>query len=75
LKKHYWLVSRQISRWKFLILIFDENTVQDVSTFEKPHAYSKGFKYVIVNGKVVVENENHNGTRSGEALYGSDRIL
>lgn len=52
------------------ILIFDENKVQDVATYEKPHAYSKGFEYVIVNGQVVVENEKHLGTRSGKALYG-----
>jgi N-acyl-D-amino-acid deacylase len=52
------------------ILIFDENEVQDVSTFEKPHAYSKGFDFVIVNGVVVVENGKHLGTRSGKALYG-----
>ena len=53
------------------ILIFDEKEVQDFSTFEKPHAYSKGFKYVIVNGQVVVEDEKHLGTRSGIALRGS----
>jgi N-acyl-D-amino-acid deacylase len=52
------------------ILIFDENEVQDISTFEKPHAYSKGFEFVIVNGEVVVENGKHIGTRSGKALYG-----
>jgi N-acyl-D-amino-acid deacylase len=50
------------------ILIFNEKEVQDLSTFEKPHAYSKGFNYVIVNGAVVVENGNHIGTRSGKAL-------
>jgi len=50
------------------ILIFDEKEVQDLSTFDKPHAYSKGFNYVIVNGAVVVENGNHLGTRSGKAL-------
>jgi len=52
------------------IVLFDEKEVQDLSTFEKPHAYSKGFKYVIVNGQVVVENEQHLGTRSGKALTG-----
>lgn len=50
------------------IVIFDEKEVEDLSTFEKPHAYSKGFNYVIVNGAVVVENGNHLGTRSGKAL-------
>ncbi len=52
------------------IVIFDEKEVQDVSTFEKPHAYSKGFYYVIVNGVLTVENEKHLGVRAGQALYG-----
>lgn len=52
------------------IVIFDEKAVQDLSTFEKPHAYSKGFKFVIVNGQLVVKNEQHLGVRSGKALPG-----
>jgi N-acyl-D-amino-acid deacylase len=52
------------------ILIFDEKEVQDVSTYENPHAYSKGFYFVIVNGVVTVDNEKHNGTRAGRAIYG-----
>lgn len=52
------------------ILLFNENEVQDLSTYDKPHAYSKGFEYVIVNGQLVVENEKHLGIRSGKALYG-----
>jgi len=55
------------------IVIFDENEVQDVSTFDKPHAYSKGFHYVIVNGQLTVDNEKHTGVRSGKALYGPGR--
>jgi N-acyl-D-amino-acid deacylase len=52
------------------IVIFDEKEVQDISTFEKPHAYSKGFHFVIVNGVLTVENEKHLGVRAGKALYG-----
>jgi N-acyl-D-amino-acid deacylase len=52
------------------IVIFDENKVNDNSTFEKPHAYSEGFHYVIVNGKLTVDDNKHNGTRAGQALYG-----
>ena len=52
------------------IVIFNENEVNDLSTFEKPHAYSEGFLYVIVNGKLTVENNKHNGTRAGRAIYG-----
>jgi N-acyl-D-amino-acid deacylase len=52
------------------IVIFDEKEVQDVSTYDKPHAYSKGFHFVIVNGLMTVENEKHLGVRAGVALYG-----
>jgi hypothetical protein len=51
------------------IVIFDELIVKDMATFEKPHAYSKGFHYVIVNGVMTVENEKHLGVRAGKALY------
>ena len=52
------------------IVIFDEKEVQDMATYEKPHAYSKGFHYVIVNGVLTVDNEKHTGARAGKALYG-----
>lgn len=52
------------------IVIFDEKEVKDISTFEKPHAYSKGFHYVFVNGILTVDNEKHIGIRAGKALYG-----
>lgn len=52
------------------IVIFNEKEVKDISTFEKPHAYSKGFYYVFVNGTLTVENEKHVGVRAGKALYG-----
>lgn len=50
------------------IVIFDPEEVQDQSTYTKPHAYTKGFETVIVNGSVVVENGVHNGTRSGVTI-------
>jgi len=56
------------------IVIFDEKEVKDVSTFEKPHAYSKGFHFVMVNGVLTVEQEKHNGARAGQALYGQGVI-
>jgi N-acyl-D-amino-acid deacylase len=52
------------------IVVFNEKEVKDVSTFEKPHAYSKGFYYVIVNGVLTVEAQKHTGQRAGKALYG-----
>jgi len=57
------------------IVIFDEATVTDKSSFEAPHQYSVGFKFVLVNGKLVVENGKHTGVRSGKAQYGLGTIM
>lgn len=53
------------------ILIFDEKEVKDISTFERPHAYSIGFHFVLVNGVLTVENGKHTGARAGKALRNS----
>jgi N-acyl-D-amino-acid deacylase len=52
------------------VVVFDAATVSDVSTYSHPHAYSKGFKYVLVNGKLTVDNFKHNGNRNGAILHG-----
>ncbi len=52
------------------ILIFHPSAVKEMTTFEKPHAYSEGFSFAIVNGQLVVENGVHLGTRSGQTLRG-----
>ena len=51
------------------LVVFDLEKVEDVSTFEKPHAYSKGFDYVIVNGTPVVEAGQLTSARPGQILY------
>ena len=56
------------------IVVFDANTVKDGSTFEHPHAYSTGFKYVLVNGALTVDNFKHIGTRKGVILHGPGYI-
>ena len=50
------------------IVVFNADSVADQSTYEHPHAYAKGFKYVLVNGKITVDNFKHNGTRNGAIL-------
>ncbi|WP_295126118.1 amidohydrolase family protein [uncultured Chitinophaga sp.] len=52
------------------IVIFDPATVTDNSTFDKPHQYSSGFKYVLVNGEVTVDEGKHTGVRKGVVLKG-----
>ena len=54
------------------VVVFDENAVDDLSTYEKPHQYSVGFKYVLVNGAITIENGKHNGTRNGKVLRLTD---
>ncbi len=50
------------------ILIFDDNTIQDLSVYEAPHQYTKGIEYVMVNGKLVIENGKHTGIKSGSSI-------
>lgn len=50
------------------IVLFDEQKVADLSTYNQPHQYSTGFRYVLVNGKITLEEGSHNGTRAGTLL-------
>lgn len=50
------------------LVIFDENTIKDEATFDKPHAYSTGISYVIVNGEITLENGKHTGVLKGEIV-------
>jgi N-acyl-D-amino-acid deacylase len=52
------------------LVVFDERTVADRATFEKPHAYSEGFKSVLVNGVAVWADGEPTGARPGRALRG-----
>ena len=56
------------------IVIFDENTVSDPATFDKPHQYATGFSKVIVNGETVFDGEKMTGKMSGAPLYGKGFI-
>ena len=50
------------------LVVFDENEVVDMATFENPHQFSKGFKYVFVNGAMTLDKGVHNGARKGMAI-------
>jgi N-acyl-D-amino-acid deacylase len=54
------------------IIVFDEKTVGDKSTFTKPHAYSTGILYVLVNGKVTLKQGKHTGEKFGKVLKGGN---
>jgi N-acyl-D-amino-acid deacylase len=50
------------------IVVFDADTVKDISTYDQPHQYSSGFDFVLVNGVVTVDGGKHNGNRAGTVL-------
>jgi N-acyl-D-amino-acid deacylase len=50
------------------ITIFDEATVCDRATFEKPVQTSVGIRHVLVNGVPVVRNGGVTGARGGRGL-------
>lgn len=52
------------------LVVFDEQTVADQATFDKPHAYAAGFRYVLVNGVVVIDGGKHTGALPGAILLG-----
>jgi len=53
------------------IVIFDEKTISDQATFDKPHQYPLGISYVLVNGAVVLVNNQITEARPGVALRGA----
>jgi N-acyl-D-amino-acid deacylase len=57
------------------LVVFNESTVGDASTFNKPHAYSTGFEYTIVNGIITMEKGKHTGARNGKVLYGPGYVV
>jgi N-acyl-D-amino-acid deacylase len=52
------------------IVLFDENTIIDQATFDKPHQFPLGISYVIVNGGLVLANAQLTESRPGVALRG-----
>ena len=53
------------------LAVFDPVTVRDVATFENPNQYSEGFRYVAVNGVLVVDGGKLTGKTPGRALRGA----
>ena len=56
------------------VIVFDPNTVVDRSTYEQPELLATGMRFVIVNGKVAVDNGAYTGILAGRALRKSAAI-
>ncbi len=54
--------------YKADIVVFDPETVRDNSTYADSRQYCSGVEYVIVNGKISIENGEYNNTLHGKLL-------
>jgi len=50
------------------LLVFDPDKVQDTATFAKPLSFPEGMPYVIVNGKVAIDNGRFTDENGGGIL-------
>jgi N-acyl-D-aspartate/D-glutamate deacylase len=50
------------------LLVFDPDKVQDTATFTKPLSFPTGMPYVIVNGKVAIDNGRLTDANAGAVL-------
>ena len=50
------------------IVVFDEATIADRATYEEPTILPNGIRFVLVNGRVVIDEGEYNGTLAGRTL-------
>jgi len=50
------------------IVVFDPKTFRDRATFDKPHQYATGVKYLFVNGRPAIDEGKYTGTLAGRVL-------
>ena len=58
IKKSYWAD----------ICVFNFNNIHEKATYDKPHQYSDGMDYVLVNGKIVLDPNGSTGLLPGKVL-------
>jgi N-acyl-D-aspartate/D-glutamate deacylase len=50
------------------VVVFDPRTFRDTATFEKPHQYATGVRYLFVNGRLAIDHGQVTGQLAGRAL-------
>lgn len=50
------------------VVLFDPKTYRDHATYDKPHQYATGVRYLFVNGKLAVNEGKQTGTLAGKVL-------
>ena len=52
------------------LVLFDEKEIGDRATFESPHQYAVGVKFVLVSGEVIFDGKAMTTARPGKILKG-----
>ena len=55
------------------VVVFDPEKFRDVATFDKPHQYTPGVKYLFVNGKLVIDDGTFTKALAGKVLRHPER--
>ncbi|MBI9046300.1 MAG: D-aminoacylase [Anaerolineaceae bacterium] len=50
------------------VVVFDASKINDASTFQDPHQYAQGIKFLFVNGETVIQNGVHTELKPGRIL-------
>jgi N-acyl-D-aspartate/D-glutamate deacylase len=50
------------------VVVFNPSTFRDRATFDKPHQYATGVRYLFVNGVPAIDNGQFKGALAGRAL-------
>jgi dihydroorotase/N-acyl-D-amino-acid deacylase len=56
------------SGWYADLVVFDPETVSDRATFAEPHQYPVGIDYVLINGRITVDDGTFRDVRAGTVL-------
>ena len=50
------------------VVVFDPDLINDTATYDEPKSYPEGIGYVLVNGRIAVEDGIPTGVLAGRAL-------
>ncbi len=50
------------------VVVFDGKTYRDTATYDKPHQYATGVRFLFVNGKLVIEDGKTKSVLAGKVL-------
>jgi N-acyl-D-amino-acid deacylase len=50
------------------VVVFDPETFRDKATYDNPHQYATGVRYLFVNGKLAIDEGKYTGALAGKVL-------